>query len=183
MSQHTRAAISTLVLFGVGALAYRNVSYSRQLHYLTAQHGEDSEQVNKLQKPGKTAANFISQWLPSSPLAIALPLTALWTWRSVRAVQGLLRARFADVGYQLTRPDVLRRKIFAWKFLATPLFALPVAAIVWGAEISRNLSTDLTDFPSVADKSRDWTVDLRGDHIRDFLKSLRASDLVCNVFC
>jgi hypothetical protein len=183
MSQHTRAAISTFVLFGVGALAYRNVSYSRQLNYLTAQHGDDSEEVKKLQKPGQTAANFISQWLPSSPIAIAVPLTALWTWRSFRAVQGLLRARFADAAYQLTRPDVLRRKIFAWKFLATPLFVIPVAGVVWGADISRKLSNEISDFPSVAEKSRDWTVDLRGDHVREFLKSVRASDLVCNDFC
>ena len=190
MSQHTRAAISTLVLFGVGALAYRNVTYSKQLRFLASQKAEDpSREFPELRKPGQRSADALRQLLPASALALALPLTALWTLRASRAVHRLLLARYADPTYQLTRPDALKNKIFAWKFLGLGLFALPVSAglgTAWRrSEISRTFqgAAEISD-GTLRDFGKNFRGSMEADHVRagvrDFLKSIR-SDLV--LFC
>merc|ERR1711945_48175 len=68
----------------------------------------------------------------------------------------LMVIRYADVSYQLRRPDVLAIKVVALKYLALPLAAVPCAALglygltsvaVWGEEVqgkgSRQLVSDL----------------------------------------
>mmetsp|Transcript_24168 Transcript_24168/g.63803 ORF Transcript_24168/g.63803 Transcript_24168/m.63803 type:complete len:253 (-) Transcript_24168:33-791(-) len=77
----------------------------------------------------------IRMWreLPDLPLpnlyAVGGLLTAFWAYRMHGTFDRLMIVRFADVGYQLRRPDVLANKVLALKYLALPLAVIPVGAL------------------------------------------------------
>eukprot|EP00930_Biecheleria_cincta_P090019 TRINITY_DN79377_c0_g1_i1.p1 TRINITY_DN79377_c0_g1~~TRINITY_DN79377_c0_g1_i1.p1 ORF type:complete len:244 (-),score=33.34 TRINITY_DN79377_c0_g1_i1:78-809(-) len=112
--------------------------------------------------PGKREDIVLRIWrrLPEVPLPNLYVagglLTAFWAYRMWGVFNRLMVIRYADVSYQLRRPDVLANKVVALKYLALPLAAVPCAALglygltsvaVWGEEVqgqgSRQLVSDL----------------------------------------
>ncbi|CAK9107653.1 unnamed protein product [Durusdinium trenchii] len=73
--------------------------------------------------------------LPETPLPNLYWLgglfTAFWAYRMWGAFNRLMVIRYADINYQLRRPDVLANKVVALKFLALPLTLVP--AIMLGS--------------------------------------------------
>ncbi len=181
MSQHTRAAISTLVLFGIVGLTYRTFQHREQLRF-----HKDSK------RPGQATMDALRNALPfsGSPWMLAVPLTAIWTWRATQAINRLLHVRYNDAVYQLTRPDVLRNKMIAWKHLGSGLFFVPVFALAFALYRQSEISGFLHGASEVADGTlhvglRDWGRNFQGiregeevrQGVREFLKTLR-SDVV-----
>jgi hypothetical protein len=56
--------------------------------------------------------------------------TCLWAYRMFGTFNKLMSIRFADVNYQLRRPDVLANKVVALKYLALPLAMVPLGAVL-----------------------------------------------------
>lgn len=78
--------------------------------------------------------------LPELPMpnlyAVGGVLTALWAYRMFGTFNRLMTVRFADINYQLRRPDVLANKVVALKYLALPLAVVPVgAALCYAASL------------------------------------------------
>lgn len=56
--------------------------------------------------------------------------TGLWAYRMSGTLNRLMTVRYADIGYQLRRPDVLANKVVALKYLALPLAFIPAVALL-----------------------------------------------------
>lgn len=54
-------------------------------------------------------------------VALAVGSTLWWGWRSVRTLEKELERRYADIAYQIRRPDALSNRIVAFKYLVSCL--------------------------------------------------------------
>eukprot|EP00920_Eleutheroschizon_duboscqi_P033814 GHVT01081177.1.p1 GENE.GHVT01081177.1~~GHVT01081177.1.p1 ORF type:complete len:201 (+),score=33.32 GHVT01081177.1:86-688(+) len=72
---------------------------------------------------------LMSSWclnsLPSALPPIAAGLTLWWGTRAVRRIHALLERRYADIPYQLRRPDALANRIVAFKYLVGGSLLVP----------------------------------------------------------
>ncbi|KEP65241.1 UNVERIFIED_CONTAM: hypothetical protein HHA_213490 [Hammondia hammondi] len=62
-------------------------------------------------------------------MALAFGSTVWWCWRSLRTVEKELCRRYADIAYQIRRPDALSNRIVAFKYLVGGGLAIPLLAL------------------------------------------------------
>ncbi|CDJ56541.1 hypothetical protein, conserved [Eimeria maxima] len=111
-----------------------------------------SEQVAALAallRPTRTNSERVPQQLPSGgntllpiqqaghplkylTLASGL-LTCIWGWRAGRSIERVVARRYADIAYQIRRPDALSARISAFKFLVLGGLVLPGSAVAFAS--------------------------------------------------
>eukprot|EP00434_Breviolum_minutum_P021242 symbB.v1.2.018739.t1/scaffold1478.1/size117722/8 len=104
--------------------------FSQAHHTLLDRSGEQVKFDDQPEVP-KHEDIVLRLWrrLPETPLPNLYWLgglfTAFWAYRMWGAFNRLMVIRYADINYQLRRPDVLANKVVALKFLALPLTFVP----------------------------------------------------------
>ncbi|PHJ23725.1 transmembrane protein [Cystoisospora suis] len=98
--------------------------------------------ANAQQVPSHDPASRLSSSLGSSSgpalVGLAVGCTVWWGWRSVRVLERALERRYADIAYQIRRPDSLSNRIVAFKYLVGGGLAIPLAALGACAYLSFN---------------------------------------------
>ncbi|PFH36493.1 hypothetical protein BESB_046850 [Besnoitia besnoiti] len=87
-----------------------------------------------------SSAHAISTRRDPVLLGVAVGSTAWWFWRSVRTVEREVGRRYADIAYQIRRPDALSNRIVAFKYLVGGGVAVPLLAL--GACVAFSLKND-----------------------------------------
>mmetsp|Transcript_23585 Transcript_23585/g.59959 ORF Transcript_23585/g.59959 Transcript_23585/m.59959 type:complete len:247 (+) Transcript_23585:76-816(+) len=108
---------------------------SQAYHKLEDKHGNPvafADQPKELAGSKEDIVLRVWRQLPEIPMpnlyAVGGVLTGLWAYRMFGTFNRLMTVRFADINYQLRRPDVLANKVVALKYLALPLAVIPVGA-------------------------------------------------------
>ncbi|CAE8633204.1 unnamed protein product, partial [Polarella glacialis] len=110
---------------------YDHEDKSQAHHKLEDRKGNPVRFADQPDVPGKQEDIVLRIWreLPEVPLpnlyVAGSLLTAIWAYRMWGAFNKLMVIRFADINYQLKRPDVLANKVVALKYLALPLAIVP----------------------------------------------------------
>ena len=143
LSYHQKGAIQTIIMFGLGGLLYRN--YDLKTNPVASGYRDENgdlltfedtpSESPKTRKPGSSFIQRLGSVYQPNPWHFALVATGAIGYKTVRNVNKLMEVRFKDPTYQLLKPEVLKNKIFALKFLGTGLFALPLVTfglIWWG---------------------------------------------------
>ncbi|CDJ49709.1 hypothetical protein, conserved [Eimeria brunetti] len=60
-------------------------------------------------------------------------LTGFWGWRAARSIERVVARRYADIAYQIRRPDALSARITAFKFLVLGGLVLPGSAVAFAS--------------------------------------------------
>lgn len=82
--------------------------------------------------PGVSFVHGLRDAIPKvSPLFICFSLTGLWAVRAIGSMNRVLVRRYSDVVYQIRRPDVIRERLIAWKYLGVGGIILPVSAALY----------------------------------------------------
>mmetsp|Transcript_36685 Transcript_36685/g.80411 ORF Transcript_36685/g.80411 Transcript_36685/m.80411 type:complete len:239 (-) Transcript_36685:96-812(-) len=109
---------------------------SQAHHQLLDESGKPVKFIDQADPAGHDEDIILRIWrrLPSVPLpnlylAGGL-LTAFWAFRVGRTFNKLMEVRYADVHYQLARPDYLTHKVIALRYLALPLAIIPAGAVL-----------------------------------------------------
>jgi len=120
--------------------AYHHQDLSQEYHNAHDHEGNPIKFADQPTVPGKQEDIVIRIWrqLPEVPLPnlylVGGCFTVVWAYRMWGSFNRLMGVRYADVHYQLRRPDVLANKVVALRYLALPLAVVPVAALgVWAA--------------------------------------------------
>merc|ERR1719326_1861002 len=108
---------------------------SQEHHKLVDDSGQQVKFRDQTEAPEKREDVVLRLWrqLPTeypflNMYTIGGVLTLFWGYRMSRTFNKLMDVRFADINYQLRRPDVIANKVIALKFLALPLTVIPVCA-------------------------------------------------------
>mmetsp|Transcript_42818 Transcript_42818/g.96707 ORF Transcript_42818/g.96707 Transcript_42818/m.96707 type:complete len:237 (-) Transcript_42818:81-791(-) len=116
---------------------------SQEYQKLEDEQGQVRRFVDQPEVPGKREDIVLRIWrqCPEIPLpnlyVLGGCLTAIWAYRMWGAFGRLMEVRYADIGYQLRRPDVLANKVVALKYLAVPVFFIPAGALLcWGTAVA-----------------------------------------------
>lgn len=115
-------------LFSITALSYRD----RQLDKTGAGQYVDAEgRVIKFDDQAPEARQeswkaWIRSWYEPHPLHFAGAVSALWVYQAYGTFTRLMVGRYADITYQLRRPDVLANKIVVLKYLGVGCAAVPM---------------------------------------------------------
>nr|CCA30179.1 hypothetical protein, conserved [Neospora caninum Liverpool]CEL71294.1 TPA: hypothetical protein, conserved [Neospora caninum Liverpool] len=62
-------------------------------------------------------------------IGVAFGSSVWWGWRSLRTVEKELGRRYADIAYQIRRPDALNNRIIAFKYLVGGGLAIPLLTL------------------------------------------------------
>ena len=116
MASHRAAAVKSGILLGLGVTLYRAMEGRR---------------------PGQGLLEGVRGVYTPTVLEMAAVGTCLWGFRSVTAINALLVQRYADVTYQILRPDVLKNRVFALKYFGSGLLVVPILTLglAWYLEV------------------------------------------------
>lgn len=79
--------------------------------------------------PGKSFVQNIKSSIPDiSLLWVCAALSAIWSVRALASMNRVLDRRYKDMVYQIRRPDVIRERLVAWKYLGLGGLCVPVVA-------------------------------------------------------
>ena len=83
--------------------------------------------LGKTNLPGSDFMKALRDYMPdASPLFLCAALSGLWAIRAFGAMNKVLNRRYADVVYQIRRPDIISNTLIAWKYLGLGSLAVPV---------------------------------------------------------
>jgi hypothetical protein len=106
--------------------------------------------LGKTNLPGTDFVNSLRDIIPDmSPLVLCGALSALWAVRSIGAMNKVLNRRYADIVYQIRRPDIISNRITAWKYLGLGGMIVPAAAagaIFYMKDSEADVLPDPSDF-------------------------------------
>ncbi|CAE7205970.1 KEX1 [Symbiodinium natans] len=126
----------TRTLVNPGAKAKLGQEDFSQAHQrLEDRRGKEVKFSDQPEVPGPKEDIVLRLWrrLPETPLPnlywVGGIFTAIWGYRMWGAFTRLMIIRYADVNYQLRRPDVLANKVVALRYLVLPLLVVPGVAM------------------------------------------------------
>lgn len=77
--------------------------------------------------PGLAFFQSIRDAIPQvSPLFVCAALSTLWAVRAFGSMNRVLSRRYSDVVYQIRRPDVIKERFLAWKYVGVGGLVVPV---------------------------------------------------------
>mmetsp|Transcript_149310 Transcript_149310/g.212264 ORF Transcript_149310/g.212264 Transcript_149310/m.212264 type:complete len:239 (+) Transcript_149310:43-759(+) len=109
--------------------------FSQAHHRLEDRRGNEVRFSDQSEAPEQKEDIVLRLWrrLPETPLPnlywVGGIFTVIWGYRMWGAFTRLMIIRYADVNYQLRRPDVLANKVVALRFLVLPLLVVPGTAL------------------------------------------------------
>mmetsp|Transcript_97502 Transcript_97502/g.223521 ORF Transcript_97502/g.223521 Transcript_97502/m.223521 type:complete len:225 (+) Transcript_97502:50-724(+) len=102
-------------------------------------HFEQQDQVPEPVGSIETMKQRLLSVYEPSLYHVAILGTAGWGYKSFKRFNYLMTVRYADITYQIRRPDVLANKLVALKYLALPAMLIPSVAVgaMWWAQKNR----------------------------------------------
>merc|ERR1719171_535918 len=115
-------------LFSITALSYRDRQLDKEGggQYVDGEGRLMSFDDQGAEVREKSLKARMLEWYTPHPLHFAGVVTAVWVYQAYGIFTRLMVGRYADITYQLRRPDVLANKIVVLKYLGIGCAVVPV---------------------------------------------------------